>query len=295
MWESNCRLQDLSAHFVVCPCDVNIAKRMNSARIEQRATIRFTDDGRTLRHIPMADLILHTELRVATEKNVRSYRCPCWNCKGGHRKSIQVIHQHHSQAGRDPFFKSSLLGGDPLEGYPAGGMWVEDVAYDDDVVADVPEDINFNTVDISAEGGNDAARNEDIDPPLDEYHEVQQQVMEAFSRGDALHEEANGLQGDADDDDVADDTVDGMEELYTQATTPVYPGSKISIVSATIIIMNMCSVFRVSNKFTNELFRFFSVDLLPTRNKMQTNHYEARKSIRRLGLTYNSIHACPHG
>ena len=207
-----------------------------------------------------------------------------------------MIRQHHSQAGRDPFFKSSLLGGDPLEGYPAGGMWVEDVAYDDDVVADVPEDINFNTADVSAEEGNDATRNEDIDPPLDEYHEVQRHVMEAFRRGDALHEEVNNLQGDVDDDDdAADDTVDGMEELYMQATTPVYPASKTSIVSATIIIMNMCFVFRVSNKFTNELFRFLSADLLPEGNKMPTNHYKARKSIKRLGLTYNSIHACPHG
>jgi hypothetical protein len=59
--------------------------------------------------------------------------------------------------------------------------------------------------------------------------------------------------------------------------------------------MNMCSVFRVSNTFTDELFRFLSGDLLPMPNKLPKTHYAARKSIQRLGLTYNNIHACPNG
>jgi hypothetical protein len=53
------------------------------------ATIRFTEDGRTLRHVPLGDIILHTELRVATEKNVRAFRCPCLDCKGGDGKQFK--------------------------------------------------------------------------------------------------------------------------------------------------------------------------------------------------------------
>ena len=86
------------------------------------ATVRLTEDGRTLRHVLLGDIILHTELRVATENNVHTFRCPCLDCKGGRRKSIQVIRQHHAAVGRDPFLQKSLLDGDPPEGYPAGGI-----------------------------------------------------------------------------------------------------------------------------------------------------------------------------
>ena len=102
------------------------------------ATIRLTEDGRTLRHVPVGDMILHTELRVATEKNVHTFRCPCLDCKGGRRKTIQVIRQHHAAVGRDPMLLKSILGGDPLEGYPSTGIWVEDVCCDNDVVENIP-------------------------------------------------------------------------------------------------------------------------------------------------------------
>lgn len=59
-----------------------------------------------------------------------------------------------------------------------------------------------------------------------------------------------------------------MADLFTEATMPVFTGANMSIVSATIILMNMCTVFRVSNKFMDELFRFRHVDLLPRGNKL---------------------------
>jgi len=59
--------------------------------------------------------------------------------------------------------------------------------------------------------------------------------------------------------------------------------------------MNMCAVFRVSNRFMDELLRSLSEDLLPRGNQLPGTHYLARKSIRRLGLNYRSIHACPDG
>ena len=57
----------------------------------------------------------------------------------------------------------------------------------------------------------------------------------------------------------------------------------------------MCTVFRVSNKFIDELFHYLSSDLLPTGNKLPGSHYEARRSIQKLGLHYNNVHACPNG
>ena len=88
------------------------------------------------------------------------------------------------------------------------------------------------------------------------------------------------------------ENANGLEDLYTEAMTLVFPGSRMSIVSATIIILNMCSVFRVSNNFNDELLRFLSTDLLPIGNKLPTMHYKARRSIGRLDLQYNNIHAC---
>jgi hypothetical protein len=202
-----------------------------------------------------------------------------------------VIRQHHAAVGRDPFLKKSLLGGDPLEGYPPLGIWVEDVACDNDAV----EDTLQNGAGQHVEADNVLGSEDNGPPLLDEFHEVERQVLEVLDRGDALHEEAGGDgQPHVENEEDVDD-LDELDGLYREATTPLYPTSKMSVVSATIIIMNMCSVFRVSNTFTDELFRFLSGDLLPVSNKLPKTHYAARKSIRRLGLHYNNIHACPNG
>jgi len=105
-----------------------------------RARIRIRADGRVGRHIPVGDLILLTELRVASVLEVRAFQCPCIDCHGGRRKTIDVIRRHHAAVGRDPFLMNSMIGGDPPKGYPLCGLWVEDVAYDNDVVEDCLSD-----------------------------------------------------------------------------------------------------------------------------------------------------------
>ena len=119
--------------------------------------------------------------------------------------------------------------------------------------------------------------------------------MEALDRDDALHMDAGGESNVVDNDDLDSDTMDGLQRLYAEATTPLYPGSKMSVVSATIVLMNMCVVFGVSNTFKTELLRYLAEDLLPEGNKLPRSHYVATKSIRRLGLEYNNIHACTEG
>ena len=59
---------------------------------------------------------------------------------------------------RDPFLQKSLLGGDPLEGYPPCGMRVEDVACDDDVLEKMSWDTRhdregIHMKDVHAGGG----------------------------------------------------------------------------------------------------------------------------------------------
>lgn len=269
---------------------------MTNRTLDNRVQIRFSTDGRAFRHIPIGDLILQTELRVATEKDVKAFRCPCRNCRGGRRKTVEVIRKHLVDVGRDPFLNKSMIGGDPLDGYPSNGLWVEDIAYDNDIV--VTETVNEHGL-MEANNPILEAVNEDANggtnPVLDEYHEVHRQVLEAFDRSDALHDEVQDNVGVEENDDNGSDTLDGLEELYEQATTPLYTGSKCSVVSATIVIMNMCAVFRVSNRFMDELLRYLSTDLLPQDNKLPGTHYVARRSIRKLGLNYNNVHACPDG
>ena len=260
------------------------------------ARIRFADDGRALRHIPVADLILQTELRVATEQNIGAFRCPCKDCHGGLRKSIDIIRAHLQSVGRDPFLRTSIIGGDPPDGYPPHGIWVEDIPYDNDDVVDVdPGDVgNDGVPDFVADVEGDEPVG-GAETPLDEYHDVQRQVMEALDRADVLHREVVAEPNMPAQDDMDNDTLQGLEDLYQQASTPLYRGSKTSVVSATIVILNMCVGFGVSNNFTSELLRYLSEDLLPEGNKLPRSHHAAAKTIRKLGLDYNIIHACPDG
>jgi hypothetical protein len=77
------------------------------------------------------------------------------NCHGGVRKSIPVIRQHHTSVGRDPFLTKSIIGGDPVGGYPACGIWVDDVAYDDDIVEANPDAQSNADVDVNVADADD--------------------------------------------------------------------------------------------------------------------------------------------
>jgi len=134
-----------------------------------------------------------------------------------------------------------------------------------------------------------------VDTTLDELHDVHRQVMEVMDQGDALHREEVLEDAVPDNEDVAIETLDGLEELYDQAMTTLYTGAHTNIVSGTFVLMTMCVVFKVSNKFTDELLKYLSEDLVPTGNKLPGTHYTGRKMIRRLGLDYNNLHAYPDG
>ena len=179
---------------VKCSCQYRRGNKlggMNENLRSRGATVRITSDGRTLRHIPLGDLILQTELRVATEQNILAYPCLCKDCRGGRRKRIHVIRTHHTSVGRDPFLTRSMIGGDPIDGYPPYGVWVEDIAFDNDVIDVDPGLVNNDVVgnDIVADHvfGNavDEVDCEDVvdgaGTSLDEHHDVQRQVMEAFA------------------------------------------------------------------------------------------------------------------
>jgi hypothetical protein len=119
--------------------------------------------------------------------------------------------------------------------------------------------------------------------------------METLDRGDALHREFAGEPNMDAHDNVDNDTMQGLDELYQQSTTLLYKGSKTNVVSTTIVLMNMCVVFGVSNNFTYELLQYVSKDLLHEGNKQPRSHDATAKTIQKLGINYNNIHACLDG
>jgi hypothetical protein len=86
-----------------------------------------------------------------------------------------------------------------------------------------------------------------------------------------------------------------MEALFSKATTPLYKGCSISMLSTTLLLLSLNIVHGVTHTFMDELFSLLRKKLLSKNNKMLTSSYEARKLIKSLGLTYDSIHAYVNG
>lgn len=84
-------------------------------------------------------------------------------------------------------------------------------------------------------------------------------------------------------------------EIDMAATLPLYEGSTLSMLCATLLIVNCCRTHSVSNMFLNELLMLLSLSILPAGNCLPKSEYEASKILRRLGLQYNMVHACPNG
>ena len=94
---------------------------------------------------------------------------------------------------------------------------------------------------------------------------------------------------------ISHDRVGSNPEIDVAATLPLYEGSALSMLCATLLIVNCCKTHGVSNTFINELLMLLSMSILPVGNCLPKTEYEASKILRKLGLAYNMIHACPKG
>jgi hypothetical protein len=125
---------------------------------------------------------------------------------------------------------------------------------------------------------------------------VQRQLFDAFDVGDRIQKGLGQTQEEDHDVDLDFDEVstklDHLEELYRQASQSVYSGINVSIVSATIVLMNTAVVHGMSNSFMNEFLEYLGSVLLPRGNMLHKTHYEAKRLIQRLGLNYKIIDAC---
>jgi hypothetical protein len=234
---------------------------------------RRPDDGRG-RHIPVEDLIVRSDQEIPAKQRLTSYLCPCTRCHGGQRKTLKTIEIHREKYGRDEHLTFSILGGDPPGGFPLDGIWVDDNRYFDD---------NENVFD-DAESG--SLYSEEMDP----YHDVQKHVRDAFGEGDRLREvtteaEVHDTVEDVDAYEYSD-RLDLLDELSRQASHPLYDGINVSIVSATIVLVNMTVVYSILNEYLSELLKYLSTALLSRENQLPRTYYEAKNIIRKLGLNY---------
>jgi len=172
-----------------------------------------------------------------------------------------------------------MLGGDPEGGYPEQGIWVN-------AAGETMNDGNvFDDEDIRSEYAEH----------MDHYHDIQQQLFDALDEGDQISEcVSNAVHRECDDENLSN-TEEVADDLYEQATRAVYRGTNVSVISATIVLVNMAVIHGVSNSYVDELLKYLSKVLLPGSNMLPGSHYEAKKLIRKLGLNYNVIHACPDG
>jgi hypothetical protein len=232
------------------------------------------------RHIARDDLIFETELRVAREKGIDIFLCPCCRCHRGRRYSIDTIRTHLQVYRRDIHLIYSMLGGDPVGGFPSEGIWLTNSP-------DFPPDRNvFDDAEVGTA----------YDDHLDLFHDVQQHLFDAFDQGDVLRE-GTPHENDAEDETLEDvgANLENLEVLMSQATKPLYEGLNVNLISATIVLINMAVIHGVSNAYMDELLKYMGTILFPRGNVLPLCHRDAKKVIQKLGLNYEIIECCPGG
>ena len=148
------------------------------------------------------------------------------------------------------------------------------------------------------------------DDMVDMEELVRQEVSNAFMAADSVHEQCSegSTNGKPECEEVQDnDSMHSASEdgvpveanfdptEMQEAIQELYRTSKCSKLAATILLMNLCTVHGVSNSFADEMFRLLHGHILPKGNSLSRNYHVARSLTQKLGLSYNSIHACERG
>jgi hypothetical protein len=86
-----------------------------------------------------------------------------------------------------------------------------------------------------------------------------------------------------------------MEAMLTKASTLLYEGSSIKMLSTLLLLLNLRTIHGVSNSFMDEFFSLLRKELPPKGNKLFATTYDVVKIIKMFGLSYESIRACTKG
>jgi hypothetical protein len=93
-------------------------------------------------------------------------------------------------------------------------------------------------------------------------------------------------------DDLEEHSIRRLEQLYAQASIPLYSRSSVSMISAVVVLLHMYTTHGTSNTFQEELLKHLSICLLPAENILPSSFDQAKNTVRKLGLSYNIIPCC---
>ena len=238
------------------------------------------------------DRLWKREQQRAVFYNLRRIHCPCAKCKGRVQCSLAKVRIHLIQHGREPTYR---IWRGPGDRDSSDEEWELEFKTTQRTFEKEPMDAGFEVRSMVEDAFQEI---DEQQHPLEET--IQEIVMDAFNVVDGLEDDANNDSGDEDDEEpmgelgIEEDNYDAPHDLE-DAIQELYGGAKSSVLAATILIMTLCTIHGVSNKFADQLFALFRLHLLPGENRLPKNYHAAKSMIRKLGLNYNTIHACIGG
>jgi hypothetical protein len=243
------------------------------------------------------DRLWKREFQRARLLNVQHLHCPCIVCRGQRRLLVKMVREHLIRNGRDS--KMRVWRG-PGNQDSSDEEWEEEFWN-----PAAPKHIDMDAQ-VDTQGMLQGAfQQADTDYPMED--KVRDKALMEFTTADTVSEECRNSSSDAeveatdyggDEPDVEEQNHEGAEDsnfdphALEDAMTPLYDGAKCSKLAATILLMNLCTVHGISNSFAEELFTILNVHILPEKNCLPKNHYAAKSLTKKLGLAYNTIHAC---
>ena len=122
---------------------------------------------------------------------------------------------------------------------------------------------------------------------------------ESESASDRDDSEVSGMeeggQSSDDEEDYGQPGARSVAAMNVESTTPLFCGSNVSKLDATLMLMNVCRTHKATNACISELLHLFSKVILPSPNSLPGSEGVATSMLMRLGLKYDTIDACRNG
>jgi hypothetical protein len=226
--------------------------------------------------------------------------CPCLKSKGRSRKLLTTIREHLIINARHPNFRIWRGPGNRDSSYEE---WEEEFW----------RPVEPRLLELHAQVDTRGMIEDTfhhVNNPAILQERVRDVVMEAFTVADSVyddysqsrnsdHQWGTNVSGDEPTGEKKhakmDEDPSFDPDALVEAMKGLYAGAKCMKLAATILLMNLCTVHKVSNCFLDELLTILHCHLLPEDNCLPKKYYGSRSSTMKLGLAYNVIHACAKG
>jgi hypothetical protein len=83
--------------------------------------------------------------------------------------------------------------------------------------------------------------------------------------------------------------------FHEESRVPLYERVTLSGLIGVMLILNCCHTHGISNVLINEMLHLLKTDIFPQPNTFHDNENQASSTLKKLGLAYDVLHACPKG